>query len=633
LALSFLAVLIFGQFGAIASAVTNPQPLTQQQLFQENINYFDISGCDPTAANTAFSSGQGAGLEGKAREKYIFDYFVGQELTPAGAAAIMGNINAESGFDPTAQEDGSHDAYPKDGVGFGLVQWTFSDRQDPLVALAKQAGVKPTDLDIQLQYVMQELKSGYKSVYDAVKNSNDIVNAELTVETDYEAHAGGIQPDRLAAARAYLSEYGGDAAPAAGPDSPGVDANGACCPPTGTPAAGGDVQDGSPADWQKLYTGTNKSKADLLSHGKLSDPKILVIHYTEGDQEGQSLLDYFTGTPDKLGIQFNVGKDGQVYQYYPLNDMRETYHVGDANSKSIGIEITGHDVNDLLNDSKQFDAVASLSKFLCDYYKIPCSESKGDMTGDGLSTAQGMLGHDETPTNDHNDPDAKYGQTIIRTDSSKHPYMIKLRTALGFDPTPGQKDGAVSPSTVTSPVAGAAGPATGCAAADIAPGSGTDTNPVGDGVNKALALEAVKYDTKENNGKYFYKWGGLHGPVSQLQAFSNNGGGTDCSGFVRYIIWKVYGVDVGSFVTGSLSSMSNFKEVSPSDVAAGDIGWIAGGSTGHVDFITKNDGGGNLHQFGAHSEENDLYGGKTKASAYDKFFRYVGPKLNGEGGD
>ena len=426
---------------------------------------------------------------------------------------------------------------------------------------------------------------------------------------------------RIAAARGYLSKYGKDA-PAATDDSDVASSSDACCPPTSAAPSADDIPDGSPSDWKKMYTGSNKAKVDKMAHGDLQNPKILAIHYTVGSQEGQDLLDFFSS--QETGIQFNVGKDGQVYQFYPLNDMKETYHVKSANPKAIGIEITGMDVNDLIKNDKQFESVVSLSKFLCDKYSIPCSDSKGDMTGNGISSAQGMLGHDETPSNDHVDPDATTAQAngggLDRTDSSKHPYMMKLRTAMGFDPTPGKSGDGAGGGASTQPAAGG-GEQCQQSASDSTSGNGTDKDPVGEGVNRSLALEAVKYDTKANNNKYTYEMGGLHGPLSQLQKFDKDGGTADCSGFVRFVIWKVYGTDVGSFVTQSLPSMSQFKEVSASEVAAGDIGWLEG----HVDFITQNKAG-KLHQFGAHSEATNLHGGDATKDSYTKFFRYTGPK-------
>jgi lysophospholipase L1-like esterase len=609
---------------------------------------------DATAsANTVCCPGQndsgGAStttLTGKNNQEKIYNFFVGKGLEPFQAAGIMGNIDTESAgtFSPRIVQGGSYSDNPSDAGsgGYGLFQFTPGSKLNSIINKAHINGA-PNLVATQLDAVWAQLTGKAGSFNEtqalkdvkAAKDVHDATGAFMGAgdyygyERPLDQSESALAP-RVAAARGFLTEFGGSSVSAAGDTPTDPSSSDACCPPT---SGDGEVQDGSPSSWKKMYTGSNKSKVAELAHGNLPNPKILVIHYTVGEQEGQALLDYFTGTPDKLGIQFNVGKDGQIYQYYPLNAMKETYHVGDANSKAIGIEITGRDVNELLNNQKQFDSVASLSKFLCGNYNIPCGEAKGDMTGDSLSAAQGMLGHDETPTNDHNDPDAKYGQTITRTDSSKHPYMMKLRTALGFDPTPGRKGGAASPGTVTAPSDGSTAPSgsTGACAsssADTVTGNGTSKNPVGDGPNKALALEAVQYDTKTNakNGKdYHYTWGGLHGPVSQLQDFAKNGGGTDCSGFVRYIIWKVYGVDVGSFQTQNLPSMSDFQEVSPGQVAAGDIAW----RSEHVDFITDNLGGGKLHEFGAHDTDSDLYGGAADASDYTKFFRYVGPKNNG----
>jgi hypothetical protein len=96
-------------------------------------------------------------------------------------------------------------------------------------------------------------------------------------------------------------------------------------------------------------------------------------------------------------------------------------------------------------------------KYLCSNYNIPCSSPKGDITGghNNPDQAQGLLGHDEAPnptcgdTCNHSDPDTKIangGEYEIttgkvwtnadRSNSAIHAYMMKLRQALGYDPTP-----------------------------------------------------------------------------------------------------------------------------------------------------------------------------------------------------
>lgn len=608
--------------------------------------------CCPTSTENG-----DAALVGGDKPEKVYNFFVGKGLKPYQAAGIMGNIQHESGFEPKKIEGGKLSEDPADAGtgGYGIVQFTAGNGEqsktkvDGIIEAAGITGA-PHELQTQLEMIWAQLegKAGKWSEEQAgkdIKASKNVEDATRAWQGDnraggsyigYERPASqtGSLQKRIKAARGYLTKYGSGGSPAADaaandPNAPepspsiqGSDASVVCCPPEGSLGTGEPVEDGSPSDWKKMYTGANKAKVDRMARGKIT-PNTLVIHYTVGSQEGQALLDFFTSGGRVTGIQFNVGKDGQVYQYYPLNDMQKVNHVGNANAKSIGIEITGMDVTEIINNEKQFQAVAALSKFLCDKYQIPCSQPKGDITGDGIEGMQGMIGHDETPTNDHTDPDATKAEAtkgIDRTDSSKHPYMKKLRTALGFDPTPGKQGGGASEAAVTDPSTNGQ-----CAGNDSASGTGTKENPVGEGPNKSLALEAVKYDTKANDNKYTYKMGGLHGPLSQLKAFAQNGGEADCSGFVRYVIWKVYGHDVGSFVTQDLPGNKNFREVAAADVAAGDIGW----RSEHVDFITENKGGGKLHQFGAHSTANDLYGGDIPASGYTKYYRYVGPKGGG----
>lgn len=65
-------------------------------------------------------------------------------------AAAMGNIEHESHFDPALIEKGS-------GVGFGLVQWSYG-RRTAFENYANSKGVSPSDLSIQIEYLLKELE-------------------------------------------------------------------------------------------------------------------------------------------------------------------------------------------------------------------------------------------------------------------------------------------------------------------------------------------------------------------------------------------------------------------------------------------------------------------------------------------
>lgn len=204
-----------------------------------------------------------------------------------------------------------------------------------------------------------------------------------------------------------------------------------------------------------------------MGAGPLPKINVLLIHYTQGTQEGADLAHEFLTDGRGAGIEFNIGQTGKVYQYFPLNNMQFTWQAYEISRHAIGIEITGADGEALLNNTQQFNSVVQTAKYLCSYYKIPCSDPKGDITNTSEPDSQGMLGHDEAPGNDHSDPDTKVTYnggsetdinistgkvwtTADRHDSSIHAYMIKLRKAMGFNPTPGSSNSSSAGSGSTS---------------------------------------------------------------------------------------------------------------------------------------------------------------------------------------
>ena len=75
-------------------------------------------------------------------EKTVFDFLTTKGLPDISAAAVMGNIEAESEFDPQLIEEGN-------SIGFGLCQWSFERRT--------QLESYGTSLDCQLNFLWSEL--------------------------------------------------------------------------------------------------------------------------------------------------------------------------------------------------------------------------------------------------------------------------------------------------------------------------------------------------------------------------------------------------------------------------------------------------------------------------------------------
>lgn len=88
-------------------------------------------------------------LAGYPIEQIVYNYLIGLGYNDIQTSAVMGNIWAESGFDPALVEYGN-------GIGYGLCQWSF-DRRTALENYAKSKGKPASDLQIQLEFLKSEL--------------------------------------------------------------------------------------------------------------------------------------------------------------------------------------------------------------------------------------------------------------------------------------------------------------------------------------------------------------------------------------------------------------------------------------------------------------------------------------------
>ena len=71
-------------------------------------------------------------------------------------ATIMGNIRQESTFIPNICEGGFRASYNSCGGGYGLIQWTSSNRFYGLGRHAVKIGANPSSLEAQLDYMLNE---------------------------------------------------------------------------------------------------------------------------------------------------------------------------------------------------------------------------------------------------------------------------------------------------------------------------------------------------------------------------------------------------------------------------------------------------------------------------------------------
>ena len=132
--------------------------------------------------------------------KTVWNFFKSKGLSDIACAAIMGNIERESHFDPSITED--------EGSGIGLVQWTYKTRKQGLYDFAKENEKDWTDLYVQLDYIWKELNtSEYSSTLKYLKCSTKIDDAVVLFENGYEKASVKAMDERKEYAKYWHKQF------------------------------------------------------------------------------------------------------------------------------------------------------------------------------------------------------------------------------------------------------------------------------------------------------------------------------------------------------------------------------------------------------------------------------------------
>lgn len=124
-------------------------------------------------------------------EQKIYAFLTENGCTHNGAVALMGNLEAESGLRSDIAEtyymkkmgytseqytkevdNRTYTYFANDAVGYGLAQWTYCTRKKALLQFAERFGKSIGDLDMQLAYLIKELKTDYSGIWSALTDDN-----------------------------------------------------------------------------------------------------------------------------------------------------------------------------------------------------------------------------------------------------------------------------------------------------------------------------------------------------------------------------------------------------------------------------------------------------------------------------
>lgn len=130
-------------------------------------------------------------------------------FTPEAAAGVIGNLTQESGVQPNMTQRGG-------GPGRGMMQWTVTERWAQLVKWAEKQSRDPWALDVQIDYMILEMKayrSKGQSVYEQIKVMKNIEAATYFFEVTMERAGKPNMPNRYKYAaeayKAFASIYDG----------------------------------------------------------------------------------------------------------------------------------------------------------------------------------------------------------------------------------------------------------------------------------------------------------------------------------------------------------------------------------------------------------------------------------------
>ena len=145
-------------------------------------------------------------------------------------AGLVGNLYAESAMNPrnlqqsfekklgmtddsytAAVDKGTYANFVHDAAGYGLAQWTYWNRKKNLLNFAKSKGASIGDLDMQLEFLWQELQ-GYKGVLKSLCEAKSVRKASDVVLTQFEKptdQSEKVQERRASYAQKYYDQFAG----------------------------------------------------------------------------------------------------------------------------------------------------------------------------------------------------------------------------------------------------------------------------------------------------------------------------------------------------------------------------------------------------------------------------------------
>lgn len=306
----------------------------------------------------------------KATAIRIRDYLLSQGLTLEGAYGMMANIYTESGFrsnnaqnsymnkmgmtdeEYTAKIDSNEYVnFVFDKVGYGLAQWTSSGRKQGLLNYAKSLNKSIGDENMQLDYLMIELTTAYKSVLNFLKSSHDIRKSAKYVMTKFERPA-----DQSESAQNKRADYGEQLYEdlGKGSDSMGY---------TNSPLV----------DYVKISPNKTENRNHVID--------TITIHVVVGQVTVERLGDVFASPTRKASSNYGIGKDGKIGLYVEEKDRSWCSSNVKNDNRAVTIEVASDATHPYTVTNEALNSLIELCADICkrnNIQKLVWSTNKSD---------------------------------------------------------------------------------------------------------------------------------------------------------------------------------------------------------------------------------------------------------------
>ena len=283
----------------------------------------------------------------------IWNYFKSKGFTDCGVAGLMGNLYAESGLIPTnlqnsfqnklgmtdsqytsAVDNGTYNNFIRDKAGYGLAQWTYWSRKQNLLQFCQSRNKSIGDLNTQLDFLYQELTTGYSSLIQTLMTTDSVLNASNAVLLQFERPANqgaSVQQKRTSYGQQYYDRF---------------------------VAKGGNIMTNSPLATYKRIT-SNKTTLSNKTFNRIS------IHCFVGQVTARSGVDYFATTNAECSANYVIGFDGSIGLSVEEKDRSWCTSSANNDKQAITIEVASDKTEPYKVTDEAYKALINLIVDIC----------------------------------------------------------------------------------------------------------------------------------------------------------------------------------------------------------------------------------------------------------------------------